>query len=387
MLEKEVDGLESRIRNQRLKLVEQEQALARLEASSAQPLTTVIPLAPAALTPSAFEAELQERTDALERLASELADQRLYLTEQCERLVKAQEQWEERRQMAAGELEKLGEQLREQAQDLATREQVLVLAETEVQQHKAELAHRQHHLDAWQARLTAQAAAWEGERDRLLAELRGREQLVERRLTFVIELGQRWQERRHRLLERLRQDRDRCEELRLEWAALREECRRRGEVLDREKRALAERALALEQYRQECVSKSSNPRAAERRLERLRKRLVSQSANAMRQITRERLALEKDLAKADERARQLKRQFDALAAAETEFTARQETREKQESSFNHEQEKLRFELNNYQNQRTCYEQQLEKLRDEVERLARLLYEEDNLVLSQVGKAA
>src|SRR5439155_19901528 len=94
---------------------------------------------------------------------------------------------------------------------------------------------------------------WRGEQDRLLANLRVREALVEQHLAALIDLRERWGKRRLRQVCRLRSQRSACEELRREGEANRQEWLRRSTLWAKEARTLAERALALEQYRQRWI--------------------------------------------------------------------------------------------------------------------------------------
>lgn len=419
-LEQEAEGLENRVRNYRRKLLDQEQEAARLDAvvhaleqrvatapsPSLVPVPGATPLlppsVPATLPAALLEAraeldqrealvaetenEIQERVAALERLAGELADQRLYLAEQAERLARAQQQWEQERGATAAELETVRSQLHEQAEALALREQSLADAEAGLRQRLEAAATTRNHLEAWQARLTASAAAWAGERERIITELRGREELLERRQTALTAVRHRWEERRRRLIARLRQERTACEELRQEWAALREDYWRRSANLEAERRSLAERTLALEQYRQECLGQAANPKAAERRLERLRRRWAALAVTAERNLTRERLTLEKQATRVEEQARWLQKQADDLGQRDAELESRQTAWEHQELLVRSEQERTQYDLQNLLRQRECYEQQLADLHEEVERLARLLIGDDETA-PPLGRAA
>src|SRR5439155_22367062 len=119
-LHQEAQGLESRIANSRRLLIELAQERERLQATLAQSVTGQRTPA-AALEPrpedrptpmlsfgsqwqqrqqqlQAMERKLQSRLLTLRRLAGDLADQRLYLAEQYERLAHAQQQWQKDRQ-------------------------------------------------------------------------------------------------------------------------------------------------------------------------------------------------------------------------------------------------------------------------------------------------
>ncbi len=245
----------------------------------------------------------------------------------------------------------------------------------------------QRHHESWQAGLVAREALWQGEQDRFLASLRAREDLAERRLGALIDLRERWGKRRQRQVCHLRAQRTACEELRREAVTLQQEWLRRSALVAKEQRALAERALALEQYRQQCISRAASPKVAEKRLERLRRRWVALAASTERTIAQERKSLESQATRLEDRARQLKQDADELAAQEANQSVRQAAWEQRQLQDQAEQEALRQEVRSSQNQRRSYEQQLVALREEVERLARLLLDENNPPPLSISQAA
>src|SRR5262249_9771680 len=145
-LKKEADGLEARITNQRRKIQEQEQEVARLnagleelQARAAQPERVVsveLPPLPAP-DPTPQQAAILQETEAawweriaeLDSLAGDLADQRLHLTEQWHRLAQAQERWQQERETLTVELDDLARRLEE-------RERVLEIAEGRFRQRE-----------------------------------------------------------------------------------------------------------------------------------------------------------------------------------------------------------------------------------------------------------
>ena len=100
-LGRELHGLNNRVVNQRQKIQVQQQELTRLAARLGAPGEEMPSGAPEGLVPTA--SEWRERSASLERLAGELADQRLLLVEQWERLLRAQEAWQEQRARAGEE--------------------------------------------------------------------------------------------------------------------------------------------------------------------------------------------------------------------------------------------------------------------------------------------
>jgi chromosome segregation ATPase len=399
-LHQEAQGLETRIANARRKLVEQEQELSRLQgvldptakAKTPEPTANaalapapepapvaVLPLSSPAQQPQQKierrEAALRNGLALLQRLAGDLADQRLYLAEQFERLGYVQLQWQQDRQALALDLEALGQRLRRHEQVLQIREQEIRAAEDELHERCAQWARRQRELESSSARLAVDVATWEGERHRVMAHLRAREGSLERQLAAMNDLRERWSKRRQRQIGQLRARRRWFEELRRETEAMRQEWVRRSTLLAKQERTLAERALALEQYRQRWIAQASHPKAAEKRLERFRRRLAGLTASAERALVQERKSLEVQVARLEERKRQVQQDMDELTVRESTFTAQQAARGQQQLQEQAEHEKLRREVQGLRKQRRSYEQIMASLRDEVERLARLLFDE------------
>jgi chromosome segregation ATPase len=418
-LDKEAEGLENRIQNGRRKLQEQEQEALRLQATvcdlqnrretlAEAPSQTVAVSARAACTlplpisqlafmqadlkrreleVAAARAHLHHRFQALERLVGELADQRLQLAEQCARLMDARQRWQEERDAATTELAALGERMQERELALQGREQALANSEGSLRQRHAELTQARLHLEGRQACLTQQRTAWEAERAQLLAVLQPRERLVEQQLAGLVRLRQRWQDQRRRQTDWLRGKYAAWEELRQELAALRVECLQRQMELQQERRTAAERALALEQYRQECIGKAANPVAAEKRLEQLRRRWAALAAPVERALAKERQALQTEAEHLEQGHRELEQGIAVLFTQEAELSSRQAEWEARQLRTELEHNKLQQEVKSLQGHREAYEHQMQQLRDEVERLARLLLEEAEPDRTTVVQAA
>jgi hypothetical protein len=409
-LQKELEGLDNRVANQRRKLAEQEQELARLEslrrASLAEPSAAASPVAaPAAAESSAVllptvveadprewhlrevEAGLQQRVSALEAIAGDLADQRLHLAEQCQRLVQTQQAWEQERDAMAIQLERLGFHLHEREQTLAGRERALSAVEGSLHQRHEEVAQLRRHLEAWQARLILRTTTWEAERDRFLVEVRSREDVAERRLAMITELRRRWHRRRRHQLERLRTEHAACEEQRQECAARREEYLARRMLLDEEQRRLAEQSMALEQYRQESLGKAANREPADQRLEELRRSWTDWTTAAQRSLTQDRLALQAEATLLQQRQRAFQQAADVIADQEADWSRRLASWEQQQATMEEERARLQQQLYRVGVQRRRLEQQVKDLHDEVERLVGVLLADGGTAAEPIGQAA
>src|SRR5262249_11503748 len=134
----------------------------------------------------------------------ELADQRLCLAEECERLARAHQHWNLERAQSFDALESLGQQLHEREQALQSREQELERGEYELRRRFDDVSDTYKQLEAFKAQALASGLAWEAERGRMLAEVQIREESAHRHLTALAAMRERWDTRRRRQLEYFR---------------------------------------------------------------------------------------------------------------------------------------------------------------------------------------
>jgi hypothetical protein len=333
------------------------------------------------------EVALPRRVAMLERLVEELADQRLILSEQWQRLAGFHHEWHRERAVVQLALEAVAACLPARVEEVVARDRALQAAEDDLRRRHQEAVQLRHHLEGWKARLHIRESGWESERDRALVDVRGREELLQRHLAALVEVRQRWAKRRRKELELVRAERAACERLRQECAALRDELWQRGNALEEERRLLAQKTLALEQYRQFHVLKAADAAAAERRVERLRRRWVAQNANLVRATIAERQALQQEVARLEDRSTALHKQMESLTVREAGLAQRQTAWEEAQALAEFQQDKLRQELQSMQAQRDRYALHLIELQDEVERVARILLEEPELALTHAPQAA
>jgi pSer/pThr/pTyr-binding forkhead associated (FHA) protein len=421
-LEKENEGLENRIRNHRRKILDQEQEVVRLDgvirvrlAAASQQGSEAIPALASESVPTPTsnaadsppgsasdqtnpelaghenqlrlaEKEIHQRLDTLEKLAGELADQRLHVTEQWERLLQARQTWEKDQEAAAADLEGVTLRLQKQEQVLLARENTLASGECTLRQRLSEILQLRHNLEGCQVRLRTRVKAWEADRDRLVTELRAREKLVERRLGTIESLRTRWEKRRRQELKRLQAHLVAAEKVRHDYTAIREEWLRRKDDLEKQEIELAEKNLALEQYRQECVPQAADSAAVEKRLERLRRRWAALSLNAERNLAQNRQALLAELHHLDERHQELHLHAQKVAAQEVKLANLHTTWEKDQGRFKDKYDQMRQQLQILVAQRHRYESQIADLREEVERVAQLLLDEHDSAKVQKDKA-
>lgn len=367
-LEREVEGLENRVRHQRRQL--QPPAVSHAESA---PAAATVPAPSESLPPAAPDRD--RRSLALEGLAAELADQRLQVLEQFERLLRAQQGWQQDRDQVARELEQVGLQLSEREHALNVRELAIAPTERALASRREEATQIRLHLQGWRSRLAARESAWEAERDRVLAEVAAREKVVEERQQLLAELRQRWGERRLQEFEQLRTEQNRHRDSFHRHANLWTECYRRSSLLEQEQRALAEKSLALEQYRLEVVGHADNPATAEKRLERLRRRWASLSLAVERRLAHDRKALEALLAEVEDRFLQLHERNTEAAEERLERAQRQTDEEQSAAEAAEGMARLQQSLHSTRAQRDLNQWQLDRLRDEMERMALTLIDE------------
>jgi hypothetical protein len=406
-LEKEAEGLENRARNQRRKVLELRQEVLRLggilqacrenaadrnEYSQANEGPPAEPPAPAldARQRQFDEAEddFLNRLAALEQVADDLVDQRLHLAEQWEGLLRTRRLWQEDHAAAAAELEAVALRLRQQEQSLSAREQRLAAGELHLRRRVDEVVRLRQQLEGSQARLRARVAAWEGERETLLVEMRTREELAEKRLAAAAEQHALGEERRRDELTRFQASLAAAEQLRREWAELREDGLRRQALLEQRERDLAEKTLALEECRQELLGRSPDSPAVERRLERLRRRWASLSAAAERGLARQRRAWQAERARFEDRCRRFHQHAHEVAAREVQLAVGLGAWEHEQALVRDRFDQLRQEVQTLQGQRRHLENQLDEVRAVVEQVARLLLDDvDTAPAPAVGQAA
>jgi chromosome segregation ATPase len=411
VLDKEAEGLETRIGHYRQALQQKEQELARLDgrlrklhtdgtlaSQSASCLTSSRPPPIPAVsvptnsiergqTPANFDTAPSDRVESLEKLAVELADQRLYVAEHHARLLNARHDLERDHRAITREIDALTRSLEQREQTVWAKEQALNRNESALGRRTEELATMRRQLEGWQAQITSDASAWATEHARASAELRSSQQSADQQRTLLTAIRERWHERRRSQLVRLRKITASYQELRRDCFVQREQWLQRRLILDQEQRSLAERALAMEQFRQECIVRAHNPKAAEKRLEHLRRRCAAAYALAERTLAKERQHLANETNRVEHQSRELEQQAYDLHAQMTEFSDRQSTSEEQEAYVETERSKLLAEAESLRSQRAQYEHQLRTLQDEVERLARQLMDDGERGLEPFNQAA
>jgi hypothetical protein len=382
-LRKEAEGLEARIRNQRLKLMEQER-------SPSQPVADAV-LSPASIDTALLAPVIRSREPdvprVLARLAGELADQRLHLLEQWQGLLQVHEALEPERSAILTEIEGAARELVWRERRIDAREETLMAGEVDLRRRQEALFEVRCSLEAWQARLTARETFLDNERVMLLADVRAREEQADAQVRRLEEIRQRRIRRRSQEIEELRVAREQHEQMRCDYVLLWQECQDRRAELIREHRALAAKALTLEQFRQELLRRSADTPGADKRLERLRRRNLARLKAEERDLARERAAVRTETKRLDGRGGRLVGQEESLIARHEKWMRQVAEWEDQRVAAADLEQHRQQELRHWQLIHEQDERQLSELREEVERIARLLLDEGETATSPVNQAA
>ena len=383
VLELELDGVNTRILNQRQILDQQEVQVRALAGQLGnQPATEKPPI----VAPPE-EGAVPQRVVDLDRQAQELADQRCELVEAWERVAHVHDAWHADHTQAVAELESMATRLLERDLIVQEREQACAHADEGLRRRHQELLRLQEQMIAWRARLHTDEDAWDSDKARVLAELRSKDAAAEQHLAMLAELRQRWATRRRHEMDKLEGERAALETARKEFARLRAELLKRAAALEDEQRVIAEKSQALEQYLEQTLSRAAGDPQAEHRLERLRREWIAQNAEAIRNLGRERATLHAELKAVEHRHEELHHRAVEITAAETELTEKQIAWEEQQLLLEAQRVRLECDLHSAQEQRLFAEQQLAAAREEVERMARALLDEPNPPLLSLNQAA
>src|SRR5262249_3441379 len=152
------------------------------------------------------------RSDALDSLAGELADQRANLVEQFRRLAAIENDWQCQRDHAADELEVVARRLVEQQHSLDERDRQLVADETSLKQRTAEMEATRQDLMVWRAQLTARDHAFTTEHERTRAIITQQSARLQEQLAELEQLRARWQACRQQEIDALQERRAAADE-------------------------------------------------------------------------------------------------------------------------------------------------------------------------------
>jgi chromosome segregation ATPase len=366
----ELEQLETRIGNARWRLLEQQGEAIGHETRDTrhEELPLVSPVTSLVPSPSELEMALQRRTETLTRAADELADQRLHLTEQVERLLRTQQAWHADRNAALRDLETIGIRFEARELDLDRRGRELQAARAGVRAEYQSAAQLRLRLEAERVRLEARDAERRTALDARWSELDTRERVLLAQEDNWRSLLRRWGRRRRIEIQRLRAEHEACRAERGEWVAARTVWLRLTARLRDERRIVAARALAVEQWR----SESAKDPVAAKRMERLERQWFSQCESMANDLSRLQATIKTEAGRLDERSRQVRQDIVALEARAAVLDNRAAEIEREEQVVAAERERTGGDLDAARARQDAAEARAAAARDEAERLARLL---------------
>jgi pSer/pThr/pTyr-binding forkhead associated (FHA) protein len=381
----EADGLESRIVNLRAVLLqlEAQRALALPNDSIRDTLTD----SKSSAEPAAVDLPADSRSLELERLAAELADQRLMLIEQFDRLATARENWREQEAQIVREMAELVEELRLREDRVIDREKAVAFEEDESEKERARLLQLRDHIDGWQARVEVRETAWKAESTRKTAELEQKFHQLERRERAVTELCHRWTVRRRDELFRLRGEYRRCEELRANWMQAQAAVEQQQNQVHANQREVAARALALEQAEQKFLNTSMHRNLAEKCLERMNRHVRRATDKARLDLEVRLHAVAAERSQFEELFRETAESLVRLAEKEREVLERSAQTEHLEAMITERARSFADWENLWKSQRQSFEREREELQLEIDRLSGLLLQNSNHDPAPLARAA
>jgi chromosome segregation ATPase len=361
----EIEHLETRIGHARQRLLDAQSGLI-----DSRPVAVISSPKPSAVQLVPISEHRQLRT--LAQIASELADQRLWLVEQLSRLAAARQLWITERDAAATELQALTAALNDREQAVARRMRDLAAAEQRLQADGQAFAESKLRIEAEHARTAATLAERSRELDRQQAAVMTSDRRLTQRELRLNELVRLWGRRRSHALGDLNQAVQECLAERAEWAAARDTWLREYDHAVGERRDLASRMLALEQARADWLDAPDRSPIQKKRLERLERHWVHQFNADVRELHRMRDTLAAEAARLDESAAQVRRERVAVAEQLGAADDRLAALEADRAALVTERSRLAESTAAERDGRALAENHVLGLRDEVEGLARLL---------------
>lgn len=386
-LRKELVGLNDRIIHHRLQLQDlQGQVSAQLqkkrggkataiddggEAEFALPEEETVALAVPA---SEAGVEAAARTAELEKLTGELADHRTQLLEQYSLLAHIQDAWQRQRNDAADELDDLARRLMQRETELAARQAQADSLDQRLSQREHDVETIRQEVQIWRGRLKSREQSAAEEHAQLMQDVRARVQALDDQLGALAKVRLRWNQLRQQELASLRESLARLGEDEASVKATRLDILESEQRLEDERRSLKEKAIALEQYRQECFERANDP-TAQKRLERLRRRWLLLNAAIIRNAKAEREQLQRVHERLASEQAKLAQREDQLARVAEETTERLALADEREAILAARQLDIEHQRKNAENLERDSKSKMLRLEEEVDSLAKAVYDE------------
>jgi hypothetical protein len=363
-LQMEVVGLETRVQNARLRLLE-------LRPNSVIKMPD-LESAPRVANHSARRPRPSVdggRLVTVEQLTGDVVDQRAHLVEQWQQLLHAQSAFEEERQQSLSDLETMAAALEAQRQEAcAVRERLARDAEESRRASEKMLA---EHAD-WKCH----RAASECEEHAARAEWQFRIDQVTDQLTRLHECLESSSARQSRRWQCVCQSLDGASRLRQSYVRLRRQCVARSQGIVRQEKEVAARALAIEQYWQECTSQASDAVAAEKRLESIRQQWMRALQEGFTRVSAERREFECLATAVNERAAIIDRQVEAMAGLDGDVSLREQALQQGLLEFRARQSERDRDYLTIKAHRDALAEENASLRQELEHIAAQLLDDE-----------
>ncbi|MBI2804613.1 MAG: FHA domain-containing protein [Planctomycetes bacterium] len=394
----ELHGLNNRIAHQRKRIEEQQEAIARNEAwlrtglpvvseatqtesmdqheeAPIESAVEVLDDSPATTeNPAPVEVDwTSQRVEELERLATELADQRVHLLEQYARLAEVQQAWQDQREQAAAELEGLAQHLHGVETKLAERRRQADATDHFLVQRQRDLEEMRQELMIARAQMKTHAEGFEKDYQAKFAALARKETVLLEQFAELTNIRQRWNRSRQQEVQDLRASRAQLLQVRKEAQAERLKWFEKSQDLDVEKRGLAEKSLMVEQYRQEIFFRAKDP-SAQRRVERLRRRWLTLNASLIRAAKEEREYVRKELAKLDPARAELVEGLGQLTEGESRLTEERAQLDQRHAELRARTNQLEERIADLEMIQRQADHQRLRMQDEVDTLAKAVYD-------------
>jgi pSer/pThr/pTyr-binding forkhead associated (FHA) protein len=404
-LQSELHGLNNRIVHQRMRIQKQEDEIARLDqvlqakrAIDAPPATPILndqgakdhaePVAAPSMETHASHANapvdsLESRQAGLERLSADLADQRVQILEYYQQLTELHRRWQTERGQAADELDAVAQRLIVQEETTTARDQESIATEERLRKRQEEIDALRTELQTWRARLRTREKLNDEEYDKQRRLLNEKEKMLEAQTAALVQVRERWNRRRKQELEKFETSRSSLHQQQKDAAQLRAGLLERIRQIEDEKRILAEKALALEQYRQETFARADDP-IAERRVERLRRRWLALNAGLIRAAKNEHETALQELARLEADRAELVQQHERVTRAEALIAEKQSLLDERDALLKARQQQLELDRKTVQWRTQDAGQSSLRIQDEQDAVAKAVYAGDD---QPVEKAA
>jgi pSer/pThr/pTyr-binding forkhead associated (FHA) protein len=375
-LQKELLGLNNRIVNQRARVQTQQEEIARLDSvlrerqkQAAEPEPIECEVEVVADTPESEGAEAD-----LNRVSRELADQRVHLVEQFAHLAEIQEAWQEARNQAAADLDALAQRLQAEEQALADRARTTEEAEAVAGELRREAEAMRRDVELERAQLQARTQAFEHESQQHHQLLVQKEKLLQEQLANLTLIRARWNTRRQEEVGDLQSQRALVRQQQKETLETRVQLFGREQEIAEQKRLIAEKAQALEQYRQEVMLRTKDP-DSRRRLDRLRRHWLTLNAAIIRNAKREREAAKVEMAQLESMQAEMTLLRIRLSENDAVLTEKEAELDERAAAQEARQAQLDAALAKLEHDRRQAEDKYLRLQDEVETLAKAMYDQ------------